>query len=86
MPFPAQLKAQPSERISPAKAGFSNKTEDSVKTGDVGTAMCIGVDDKGRVKMENESSWWSKLIDHGLRKMLGLSLVATLNEFMVQDR
>jgi polyribonucleotide nucleotidyltransferase len=32
-----------------------NKTEDVVKTGDIVTAKCVGVDDKGRVKMSRKA-------------------------------
>lgn len=37
--------------ISELAEGRVNQTEDVVKTGDVVTAKCIGVDEKGRVKM-----------------------------------
>jgi polyribonucleotide nucleotidyltransferase len=33
-----------------------NKTEDVVKTGDVVSAKCIGIDDKGRVKMSRKAA------------------------------
>jgi polyribonucleotide nucleotidyltransferase len=33
-----------------------NKTEDVVKTGDIVTAKCIGIDDKGRVKMSRKAA------------------------------
>jgi len=33
-----------------------NRTEDVVKTGDIVTAKCIGVDDKGRVKMSRKAA------------------------------
>ncbi len=33
-----------------------NKTEDVVKTGDIVTAKCVGVDDKGRVKMSRKAA------------------------------
>lgn len=37
--------------ISELAEGRTAKTEDVVKTGDIVTAKCIGIDDKGRVKM-----------------------------------
>ncbi|MEG2809890.1 MAG: S1 RNA-binding domain-containing protein, partial [Akkermansia sp.] len=37
--------------ISELAEGRTEKTEDVVKVGDVVTAKCIGIDDKGRVKM-----------------------------------
>ena len=37
-----------------------NKTEDVVKTGDIVTAKCIGVDDKGRVKMSRKAAMKEK--------------------------
>ena len=37
--------------ISELTEGRVEKTEDAVKKGDVVTAKCIGVDDRGRVKM-----------------------------------
>jgi polyribonucleotide nucleotidyltransferase len=33
-----------------------NKTEDVVKTGDIVTAKCVGIDDKGRVKMSRKAA------------------------------
>ena len=35
----------------PLAEGRTQKTEDVVKVGDIVTAKCIGIDDKGRVKM-----------------------------------
>ena len=37
--------------ISELAEGRTQKTEDVVKVGDIVTAKCIGIDDKGRVKM-----------------------------------
>jgi len=37
-----------------------NKTEDVVKTGDVVTAKCIGIDDKGRIKMSRKAAMKEK--------------------------
>ncbi|MGN0874264.1 MAG: S1 RNA-binding domain-containing protein, partial [Akkermansia sp.] len=37
--------------ISELAEGRTHKTEDVVKVGDIVTAKCIGIDDKGRVKM-----------------------------------
>jgi polyribonucleotide nucleotidyltransferase len=37
--------------ISELAEGRTAKTEDVVKVGDVVTAKCIGIDEKGRVKM-----------------------------------
>ena len=37
-----------------------NKTEDVVKTGDIVTAKCIGVDDKGRIKMSRKAAMKEK--------------------------
>jgi polyribonucleotide nucleotidyltransferase len=37
-----------------------NKTEDVVKTGDIVTAKCIGIDDKGRVKMSRKAAMKEK--------------------------
>lgn len=37
--------------ISELAEGRTAKTEDVVSVGDVVTAKCIGIDDKGRVKM-----------------------------------
>jgi polyribonucleotide nucleotidyltransferase len=37
-----------------------NKTEDVVKTGDIVTAKCIGIDDKGRIKMSRKAAMKDK--------------------------
>ncbi|MBL9185805.1 MAG: polyribonucleotide nucleotidyltransferase [Verrucomicrobiaceae bacterium] len=37
-----------------------NKTEDVVKTGDIVTAKCIGIDDKGRIKMSRKAAMKEK--------------------------
>ncbi len=37
-----------------------NKTEDVVKTGDIVTAKCVGIDDKGRVKMSRKAAMKEK--------------------------
>ncbi len=37
-----------------------NRTEDVVKTGDIVTAKCIGIDDKGRIKMSRKAAMKEK--------------------------
>ena len=37
-----------------------NKTEDAVKTGDIVSAKCIGIDDKGRIKMSRKAAMKEK--------------------------
>jgi polyribonucleotide nucleotidyltransferase len=37
-----------------------NRTEDVVKTGDIVTAKCIGIDDKGRIKMSRKAAMKDK--------------------------
>jgi polyribonucleotide nucleotidyltransferase len=37
-----------------------NRTEDVVKTGDIVTAKCVGIDDKGRVKMSRKAAMKEK--------------------------
>ena len=37
-----------------------NKTEDVVKVGDIVTAKCIGIDDKGKVKMSRKAAMKEK--------------------------
>jgi polyribonucleotide nucleotidyltransferase len=37
-----------------------NKTEDVVKTGDIVTAKCIGIDEKGRIKMSRKAAMKEK--------------------------
>jgi len=37
-----------------------NRTEDVVKVGDIVTAKCLGIDDKGRVKMSRKAAMKEK--------------------------
>jgi polyribonucleotide nucleotidyltransferase len=42
-----------------------NRTEDVVKTGDIVTAKCVGIDDKGRVKMSRKAAMKEKAAAEG---------------------
>jgi polyribonucleotide nucleotidyltransferase len=57
-----------------------NRTEDIVKVGDIVTAKCIGVDDRGKVKMSRKA-----LLKERERELAGGATPAELNESLSGD-